>query len=31
MSIKTRHGEAVLLWVAEEEDGQMEIVLELIE
>ena len=28
--IKTRHGEAVILWVAEE-DGQMEIVLELIE
>ena len=30
MKIETRHGEAVLLWVAEE-DGQMEIVLELIE
>ena len=28
--IKTRHGEAVLLWVAEE-DGQMGIILGLIE
>jgi hypothetical protein len=26
--IKTRHGEAVLLWVAEE-DGQMEVVFQI--
>lgn len=29
--IKTRHGKATLLWIAENKDGQMEIVLELIE
>tara|TARA_R100001463_G_scaffold94670_1_gene149284 strand:+ start:679 stop:819 length:141 start_codon:yes stop_codon:yes gene_type:complete len=27
--IKTRHGEATLLWIAENKDGQMEVVFQI--
>ena len=28
-TIQTRHGEATLLWVAQDEEGQIEVVIEI--